>query len=211
MVSKLLVQPAYFAPIAQYAAILQANTTEFETHDNFVKQTYRTRCYIYSANGKLLLNVPVKNTKGQKKISTEIELNYDEDWQKNHLKSLQSAYRTSPFYEYYEADLMGIFETKHTYLWELLQRTHAFVMDALQEEKPFSETTEYFKDYTDKTDIRDWIDAKKELAIDFPKYVQMFDDKHGFLNNLSILDLLFMEGPNASMYLENLKLQNAIS
>ncbi|MGY5354639.1 WbqC family protein [Wenyingzhuangia sp. IMCC45467] len=211
MIPKLLVQPAYFAPIAQYAAILQANTTEFETQDNFVKQTYRTRCYIYSANGKLLLNVPVKSKKGQKTQTTNIELNYDEDWQKLHLKSLQSAYRTSPFYEYYEDDLRSIFETKHQFLWELHQKTHAFVMDALQEERAFSETTEYFKDYTEKVDIRNWIEAKKDLLINYPPYVQVFDDKHGFIPNLSILDLLFMEGPNASLYLENLNLQNVIT
>lgn len=211
MIPKLLVQPAYFAPIAQYAAILQAKTTEFETHDNFVKQTYRTRCYIYGANGKLLLNVPVSKAKAQKTLTTEVELNYEEDWQKLHLKSLQSAYRTSPFYEYYEADLTGIFTTKHKYLWELHQKVHAFVMDALQEEKPSSETTEYFNDYTDKTDLRSWVEAKKKLNIDFPKYVQMFDDKHGFLENLSILDLIFMEGPNASLYLENLNINNALT
>lgn len=211
MIPKLLVQPAYFAPIAQYAAIIQANTTEFETHDNFVKQTYRTRCYIYSANGKLLLNVPVKSNKGQKIPTSNIEINYDEDWQKLHLKSLQSAYRTSPFYEYYEADLISIFETKHKYLWELHQKTHTFVMDALQEEKLFSETTEYFKNYSDKIDVRHWVEAKKEQPISFNKYVQVFDEKHGFIPNLSILDLIFMEGPNASMYLENIDLSNAIS
>lgn len=211
MISKLLVQPAYFAPIAQYAAILQAKTIAFETQDNFVKQTYRTRCNIYGANGKLLLNIPVNKTKGQKILTTEVEINYEEDWQKNHLKSLQSAYRTSPFYEYYEADLIPIFETKHKYLWELHQKANAFVMDALQEEKSFSETTEYFRSYTDKTDLRNWIESKKDLTIDFPKYVQMFDDKHGFIENLSILDLIFMEGPNAGMYLENLNLKNAIS
>ena len=211
MISKLLVQPAYFAPIAQYAAILQSKTIEFETQDHFAKQTYRTRCYIYGANGKLLLNIPVNKTKDYKIASTEVEINYDEDWQKNHLKSLQSAYRTSPFYEYYEADLMNIFETKHKYLWELHQKTNAFVLDALQEEKPLSETTEYFKDYADKTDIRSWIDAKKKLNINFPTYIQMFDEKHGFIENLSILDLIFMEGPNAAMYLENLNLNNAFS
>ncbi|MEN8765172.1 MAG: WbqC family protein [Wenyingzhuangia sp.] len=210
MIANLLVQPAYFAPIAHYAAVLQANTTEFETQGSFMKQTYQTRCYIYSANGKLLLNIPIKGAKGVKKNITEVELSYDEDWQKNHLRSLQSAYRTSPFYEYYESDLMEVFTTKHKYLWELLKKTNDFIMDALQETRPFTQTDKFLHDHSNRIDIRGWIATKKELEINFPKYVQMFDHKYGFIENLSVLDLLFMEGPNASMYLENLNLKHVI-
>lgn len=204
MISNLILQPAYFAPIAQYAAILQSKKIEFETEDNFVKQTYRTRCYIYGANGKLLLNVPITNNKSHKKSTKNTLLNYDENWQKNHLKSLQSAYRTSPFFEYYEADLLHIFQVKYKYLSELLEKTHLFVMDALQESIPTKKTSEYINEYNHKMDLRHWIDAKKKIDLNYPSYVQVFDDKHGFISNLSILDLLFMEGPNSSMYLENL-------
>lgn len=203
MSKNILIQPAYFAPIAQYAAVLQSETTTLEVHDNFIKQTYRTRCAIYAANGKLILNVPVNKVKGIKILTSNTEINYAEDWQKQHFRSLQSAYRSSPFYEYYEDDLRTIFEVKHKNLKELHAKCHNFVMDALQEEKNLLISDEYqFK--PNKLDFRDWINVKKNKKISFPKYIQMFDERHGFIPNLSILDLIFMEGPSATIYLENL-------
>ncbi len=209
MSKNILVQPAYFAPIAQYAAILQTENISFEAHDHFLKQTYRTRCFIFGANGKLLLNVPINKTKEKKVTSNNVELSYAEDWQKLHYKSLQSAYKNSPFFEYYEDDLSFIFNTKFKYLGELHQACHLFVMNALQEDIKTNQTKEYIlKTNTDCLDLRDWIISKKEIDLNFPSYVQMFDDKHGFLPNLSILDLIFMEGPSASIYLEKLNLSN---
>lgn len=209
MLKNIVIQPAYFAPIAQYAAIVQSNSTTFEVHDNFVKQTYRTRCYIYAANGKLLLNVPVNKGKSLKTKTVDVEINYVEDWQKLHLRSLESAYSSSPFFEYYEHDLRTIFETKYKFLSELHTACHNFVMDALQESIQNDTTNDYLA-YSDKLDIRDWVN-KKEGEIEFERYIQVFDDKHGFLKNLSILDLIFMEGPNAITYLENLNLSNDLS
>ncbi|NIJ44556.1 hypothetical protein FHR24_000995 [Wenyingzhuangia heitensis] len=210
MSKNIVVQPAYFAPIAQYAAIIQSASTTFELHDHFTKQTYRTRCYIYAANGKLLLNVPVTKSKEAKTITPNIEINYAEDWQKLHLRSLQSAYSSSPFFEYYEHDLITIFEKKYKYLADLHMACHHFVMDALQEKTEITTTKEYLINST-KIDLRDWITLKKELGIKFDRYIQVFDDKHGFLPNLSIIDLIFMEGPNAITYLEKLNLSNDIS
>jgi len=209
MLKNIVAQPAYFASIAQYAAIVHSNSTTFEVHDNFAKQTYRTRCYIYAANGKLLLNVPVNKGKSVKTKTTDVEINYAEDWQKLHLRSLQSAYSSSPFFEYYEPDLRTIFETKYQYLAELHTACHNFVMDALQESIQTHTTSDYLT-HPDKTDIRDWV-HKKGAEIKFNRYIQVFDDKHGFLENLSILDLIFMEGPNAITYLEKLKLNNDYS
>lgn len=208
MFNNIVLIPAYFAPIAQYAAVLQAKTTWFEAHDNFEKQTYRSRCYVYAANGKLLLNVPVQKTKGQKTLTTHTEINYAEDWQSLHLKSLQSAYRSSPFFEFYQDDLISIFKTKFVTLKELHQACHKFVMDALQEDLIFKTTCTYSTNYTDKVDCRSLTDTKQKLPITFSKYTQVFDDKHGFIENLSILDLIFMEGPSASMYLEKINLKD---
>lgn len=202
--------PAYFAPIVQYAAILQSDTISFEIHDNFEKQTYRSRCYVYAANGKLLLNVPIQKNKGEKTLTANTEINYVEDWQSLHLKSLQSAYRSSPFFEFYQDDLAKIFNTKYYKLEELHQACHFFVMNALQEEIPTQQTSTYQKTYSDKIDFRILTNTKKNPPINFNKYTQVFDDKHGFLENLSILDLIFMEGPSASIYLEKIDLGNVI-
>ncbi len=205
MFTNILIQPAYFASIAQYAAILKSDTTLFEVHDHFVKQTYRTRCYIYAANGKLLLNVPVNKSKGQKITTPQVELNYSEDWQTLHFKSLQSAYQNSPFFEYYQDDLAVIFNTKYQYLGELHSACHHFVMDALQENSKSSYTKEYTIDTQNVTDLRTFINAKKQVVIDTPDYIQMFDDQHGFLPNLSVLDLIFMEGPSSAIYLNKIR------
>jgi len=97
--------PTYFSPISQYVAIENSKEIIFENQDNFQKQTYRNRCYIYGANGKQLLNVPIKHNKTDKRQKTKdtlIENSFP--WQDQHFKSLQSAYRSSPFFEFFEDD-----------------------------------------------------------------------------------------------------------
>lgn len=142
--------------------------------------------------------------KGEKALTVHTQISYAEDWQKLHLKSLESAYRSSPFFEFYQHDLAKIFTTKFKTLGELHQACHEFVMDALQENFSFNTSKTYQKEYSNKLDFRDLINTKKPNSFQLPKYVQVFDDKHGFIPNLSILDLIFMEGPNASLYLEKI-------
>lgn len=201
----ILIQPTYFSPILQYAAILKSNEFVFEFEDNFQKQTYRNRCYISGANGKQLLNIPIQHNKQQDKRKTkDILIDYDTaSWYNIHLKSLQAAYRSSPFYEFYEDDIQAIFLKKHKYLIDLNIATHNFVMDSLQENIPYTRTSE-FELNSSFTDYRSLSDAKNKLDLKLPSYVQMFDEKHSFLENLSILDLLFMEGPSSYLYLNKI-------
>ncbi|RKF03190.1 WbqC-like protein [Tenacibaculum lutimaris] len=196
--------PTYFAPISQYSAIYQSEAITFEIEDNFQKQTYRNRCYIYGANGKLALNIPVKQktTEGRKKTKDTLVEN-DFPWQQQHYKSLQSAYRSSPFFEFFEEDLLKIFNKKYTFLQDLNIDTHLFVTDALQMEQDFAKTTSY-ELAPNSTDYRDLAIAKKGIEIEMDSYIQMFDNKYGFIPNLSILDLLFMEGPNTISFLEKI-------
>ncbi|MGY6650387.1 WbqC family protein [Wenyingzhuangia sp. IMCC45574] len=208
MQKNIVLIPAYFAPIAHYAAILQSDSILFEVMDNFEKQTYRSRCYVFAANGKLLLNVPVLHKKGTKVLTTKTQISYAEDWQSQHLKSLQSAYRSSPFFEFYQDDLSSIFTTQYKTLGELHTACHNFVMDALLETKKTTTTEIYNREYSTITDFRKLTNTKKEPLLNFPTYTQVFDDKHGFMTNLSILDLLFMEGPAAAIYLEKIDLSN---
>ncbi|CAL2104323.1 WbqC-like protein [Tenacibaculum sp. 190130A14a] len=195
--------PTYFSPIAQYSAIFKGESVTFEMEDNFQKQTYRNRCYIYGANGKLSLNIPVKHstTEGRKKTKDTLVEN-DFPWQQQHLKSLQSAYRASPFFEFYEDDLLPIFNKKYTYLQDVNIDTFLFVTEALELSSNFNKSIEYKP--TIQHDYRDLAIAKKGINISMNSYIQMFDDKHGFIPNLSILDLLFMEGPNTISFLEEI-------
>ncbi|CAM1362391.1 conserved protein of unknown function [Tenacibaculum soleae] len=201
--------PTYFAPIAQYAAINKSDSVVFEIDDNYQKQTYRNRCYIYGANGKLSLNIPVKHLakKGRKKTKDTLVDN-TVNWQQQHFKSLQSAYRSSPFFEFFEDDIQQIFTKDYTYLQDVNIDTHLFITDALQISSTYTKTTGYEVSPT-IVDYRNLAVAKKGIEIQTEHYIQMFDDKHGFLSNLSILDLLFMEGPNAITFLEKTQLKNS--
>ena len=196
--------PTYFAPISQYAAIYQTDAVTFEVEDNYQKQTYRNRCYIYGANGKLALNIPVKHkTKEGRKKTKDTLVENDFPWQQQHYKSLQSAYRSSPFFEFFEEDLLRIFNKKYTFLQDLNIDTHLFVTDALQINQDFSKTSSY-EITPNINDFRALAIAKKGVEIEMDTYIQMFDDKHGFISNLSILDLLFMEGSNTISFLEKI-------
>ncbi|CAM1353025.1 WbqC family protein [Tenacibaculum insulae] len=194
--------PTYFSPISQYAAIYKSDAVVFEFDDNYQKQTYRNRCYIYGANGKLSLNIPVKNlnTENRKKTK-DIRVDNDVQWQLQHFKSLKSAYRSSPFFEFFEDDLAKIFYKNYTFLHDVNIDTHLFITDALQIDTSFNKAENYEVNPI-ITDYRNLAIAKKGITINIDTYIQMFDEKHGFISNLSILDLLFMEGPNAISFLE---------
>jgi hypothetical protein len=193
--------PTYFSPISQYAAIVNSDDVVFEVEDNFQKQSYRNRCYIYNSNGKQLLSIPVKHQlkQGRKKTKdTLVENNVP--WQDQHFKSLQVAYRTSPFFDFLEDDIAPIFHKKYKYLYDINIDTFLFVMDTLQMDLNFSKTTAYQTE-NETSDFRFLADRKHTPKKQVDVYTQMFDEKHGFIPNLSILDLLFMEGPNAISFL----------
>ena len=192
--------PTYFSPISQYHAILNSNSITFEVEDNYQKQTYRNRCYIYGANGKQLLNIPVSIPKSSIKTKSKDILVENSNWQKQHYKSFEAAYNHSPFFEFYKDDLQKIFSKKYTYLLDVNLDSFNFIKNALELpiEYKFSKTYEENK----PDDFRELADSKKKVEISFLSYIQMFDQKFGFLKNLSILDLLVMEGPNSINFLK---------
>ena len=194
--------PTYFSPISQYIAIVNSDEVLFEVEDNYQKQTYRNRCYIYSPNGKQLLNIPTKHTANSLKKKTKDTLvDNSVSWQKQHLKSIQIAYRNSPFFEFYEDELLPILTKEYKYLLDVNIDTYLFITDALQLNQNYLKTEEYV--ISPKDDYRFLANAKQEHKYHFSPYIQMFDDKFGFIKNLSIVDLLFMEGPNTISFLEN--------
>ena len=196
-----LLQPCYFAPIAQYAKIFKAKSISFEVCDHYQKQTYRNRCHIATAQGRHALYIPIKHNRNrQRSLTKDVQIDYKSShWQKRHLHSLQTAYRSSPFFEFFEPDILDIFSKKHKYLLDLNLATHDFIMEALQESRPTFQTKTY-QITTDIKDCRNLANAKKDIIFD-KTYTQIFDDKHPFLSNLSILDLLFMQGTSAAIYL----------
>ena len=204
---KSLLLPTYFPSISHYVAMAQSEKIVFEMEDNFQKQTNRNRTYIYSPNGIQLLNIPVKHSKQIHQKTKDVKIETDFDWQKQHFKSLEAAYRSSPFFEFFEDDIRPIFEKKHTYLMDLNMETLAIVSKCLRMKLEYGTTTEYFHEVDSNVmmDFRILSDGKKDDS-QFEPYKQVFEEKKGFLNNLSILDLIFNEGKFALDYLKNQKM-----
>ena len=196
----ILLQPTYFPSISNFVAMAKAENVIFEIDDNFQKQTKRNRMYIYSPNGLQMLNIPVKHSKEAHQKTRDIKIETDFNWQKQHFKSLEAAYRSSPFFEYFEDAIQPIFTKKHTFLLDLNLETIAIVSKCLGLSLNYNKTTEYFKEVPNFTDLRTLANGKKD-ASNLDSYTQVFGDKFGFLNNLSTLDLLFNEGRYAKDYL----------
>jgi hypothetical protein len=183
--------------------MVNAQEITFEMDDSFLKQTYRNRTYIYGANGKLALNIPVIHSQKNRQKYRDVKIFNEEKWQSLHWKSLLSAYRTSPFFEYYEDELQPLFTKNTDYLLDFNFKCFEVICDCLQLELNTSKTAIYQKTVEGKTDFRYLVNAKKETPQQFDNYTQVFNNKHGFIPNLSILDLLFSEGPNTINYLES--------
>ncbi len=199
----LLLQPTFFAPIIHYVAIARNSDVLYEKQDNYQKQTYRNRCYIYGANGKHLLTVPiVHSASGARQKTKDVKIDSSFSWKKIFIKSLESSYRSSPYFEYYEDDILKVFEKKHTFLLDLNVHAHEVISECLQIENKilFTETYETSPDIA--LDLRHLAVVKREPVYSLSPYTQVFDKKYGFIANLSILDLLFNEGTTALQYLE---------
>ena len=203
----ILLHPAYFTSILQMAVVAQSNEIVFEGEDNYQKQTYRNRAYIAHSNGKLLLNAPIKHTKDgahQKYKDVGTETNFP--WISQHWKSLQSAYRTSPYFEFYEDDLAPLFKKKVPSLFTHNIEIFETICDLLGMDQNYMVTSEYVKNPLEQLDVRKLIEVKFKTPVIFPKYTQVLQEPDDFLPNLSVLDLLFNEGPNSLNYLENIDL-----
>ena len=199
----IIIHPTYFPNIAHFVAIVKAGKIIFENEDNFLKQTYRNRTYIYDANGKLPLNIPVIHTQKNRQKYRDVKIFNENKWQDLHWKSLLASYNTSPFFEYYADELQPLFQNKYEYILDFNMKCFEVITDCMQIELDTSKTEIYETEALNTTDYRYLVNAKKEAFYGFDTYMQVFCDKHGFIPNLSILDLLFNEGPNALHYLES--------
>lgn len=202
-----LLHPGYF-PNCHTMAVVAQHQVIWEVWDNFQKQTYRNRCYIATDQGSLMLNIPIVHVGGTTGRQTYREVRIDNNypWQRQHWRSLATAYRSAPFFEYFEEDLRPIFETPFTFLMELNLQTLASLCNLLNLPCPSGRSNHYETEPENVVDARRLIRSKDKTAIHMPDYPQVFQERHGFLKNLSTLDLLFNEGPAALAYLQGLKL-----
>ncbi|SFC40178.1 WbqC-like protein family protein [Zunongwangia mangrovi] len=208
-----LLHPAYFGPVSQYTVITQYEKIVLENFDSYQKQTYRNRMYIYDANGKLLLNIPIKHKSSLtgkasdgNQLYKDVLIDNSFEWQKQHWRALKASYQTSPFFEFYEDDIIYLYENQFSHLMDFNLKCQSFVFDAIGIEAEIKQTDEYFRNPTAMDNGRHLISAKKDFNFLSERYQQVFEPKHGFLNNLSILDLIFNLGPRSLDFLENQKL-----
>lgn len=203
-----LIFPTYFPSISHYVAILKTERLTLEIGDHFQKQTNRNRMYIHSPNGTQLLNIPIKHKENgiAHQKSKDVRIENDFDWQKQHFKSFEAAYRTSPYFEYFEDDFRPIFEQKHTFLLDLNLIVFEKINESLGLKLEYKTNDLFEKNPDNCLDARSLANGKKDKNT-FEPYKQVFGDKNGFLNNLSIFDLLCNEGRHSLDYLKRQKLE----
>ena len=201
--SKLMVAgvcPAYLPSIRYMAWIIAKKEVTFVLTNHYQKQTYRNRTEIYGANGKLRLTIPIAHYKNKKnQLDSDVKIFNDSSWQRDHWKSLESSYRSSPFFEFYEDDLYPFFHEKQEKLMDLNMGLIKKIFSLL-------EIVIKFKKINKVDEFSELINAKKKSINKIPTYHQVFNSKHGFIDNLSILDLIFNIGPESNNYLKKLQL-----
>jgi len=194
----------YLGPIQQYCKLYQFNDIRIETAENYFKQTYRNRCTIAAANGPLSLSVPIVKPDTIKCLTKDIRISDHGNWRHLHWNAIISAYNMSPFFEYYEEDFAPFYEKRFEFLFDFNEELRQTICQLLDIQPHISHTQTY--EPTVPNDYREIIRPKHE-GIDplfNPKpYYQVFQDKHGFLPNLSIIDLLFNMGPESMLILRD--------
>ena len=192
---------AYLAPIQYYSKLLNSNSIFIEKQDNYVKQTYRNRCTILSANGSMPLSIPVEHNKTEKSLSKDIRIADHGNWQHLHWNAIISAYNSTPFFEYYKDDFLPFYERKYKYLYDLNEELRTMICGLIGIDSINTNHTDVYKKELSEsdTDLREVIHPKKDsLALDdnfiSMPYYQVFASRFGFVENLSIIDLLFNMG-----------------
>ena len=209
--STALLQTTYFGPIQWYQKLYRYDQTLIEQYDSYQKQTYRNRCVIATANGLQALTVPVEHNVQRSTFSVQckdLRISDHNQWRRVHWNALQSAYSESPFFDYYADDIRPFFEKKYEFLVDFNEAIRQTVCDLLDIQPKVEYTSSFLSPLTSHLspldDFREVINAKHPQAdADFQprRYWQVFEGKHGFHANLSILDLLFNMGNEAVFYL----------
>lgn len=191
----------YFPPIQYMADFIQQESAIIDAYENMQKQSYRNRCYILGPNKKLMLQVPTQKNNHSRNIK-DIKISYAENWQKVHFKSLEAAYRRSPFFEFYEHFFHEILNSKHVFLFDLNIFIMERILRMLQLDSEINISKAYLKSY--EVDFRDQYNPKIENVM-IPPYSQVFEEKQEFVHNLSIIDLICnLGGSESKLYLKNL-------
>ena len=197
------ISTAYLGPVQQYSKMFHFPEVRIETSENYLKQSYRNRCIIAGANGPLPLSVPIVKPDTLKCLTKDIRISDHGNWRHLHWNAIVSAYNSTPFFEYYEDDFAPFYEKKYEFLFDFNEELRMLICQLLDIQPQIQYTTSFEADV--ENDFR-WISPKQDIADPsflLKPYYHVFQDKHGFLPNLSIIDLLFNTGNEGILILRD--------
>lgn len=197
----ILLPTSYLPPVGYMKAMAENESAIIDIHENYIKQTIRNRCYIYTANGIMPLVVPVRKIHGHRTAVKDIVIFYGTKWSDNHWRAIESAYNSSPFFLYYKDELTRIWQRQYTLLADLNHRLMEFLFRSTGITVDLIHSDHYITDMDPELNFRRKASWMKPGVKTCQSYHQVFTAKYGFMENLSIIDLLFNTGPEAKIYL----------
>jgi hypothetical protein len=199
-----LISTAYLPPVDYFSLIVHSEGFFIEKFENYIKQTYRNRCYILSVHGRQMLTVPVLEGSRHKVRITEAEIDYSKRWQQVHLGAIRSSYRMAPYYQFYSGEIENVIEKRYKYLWELNNDLLDVILRMLKVDKKIQFTSGFIPPVNAPNDFRYSLDPDKEPLFQHRRYFQVFNTQEGFAPNLSIIDLIFNQGPDSGRWLQEI-------
>ena len=192
-----VLEPTYFPPISHWKHI-SSNNLQWSIKSRYNKQTLTNRTYIDSSNGELMLTVPIKHSgKNVPRKFSEIKIDNSSNWKKTHYKSIKICYQSSPFFEFYEDDISFFYESDYEYLHQLNFASINLVCKWINLEMPKENFKVQEKEFINLIYLSN---TKRTRELIDKKYTQTFQVSNGFINDLSILDLIFNCGPDSKNY-----------
>lgn len=191
---------AYLPPISYFKALLRFDAIQVEAWESWQKQSYRSRSYIYGPHGAMMLNIPIKHNENKSRMGT-VEISYETAWQNTHWQAIKTAYGSSPFFEVLGPELEPLYQKEINRLIDWNTELLKLMLNWLQVSPNLSFTENWSPDLDN--DFRESFHPKRKINENFEPYPQVFTDEHGFIPNLSVIDLLFNEGPAAFDYLKH--------